>query len=127
MIAWCAAVTAVAAPARPLYQAPESAAPPTFFDVRDTAWAGTGPESADRNIFFHRDGTLAYQRGQKGFGTWKMNGNTVYFEFNKGYREFRGVIRGNVIEGDSWNVTGKRWHTSLKLVPLPTPMLGSVP
>ena len=27
---------------------------------------------------------------------------------------FRGTIQGNVIRGESWNVTGKRWQTHLQ-------------
>jgi hypothetical protein len=108
---------AVAAPARPLHVAPEPPVPHAGFDLRDTFW--TGADSADRNIYFHPDGTLGYHRGQKTFGSWKLEGDTVYFEFNNRYREFRGRIQGNIMRGDSWNVTGKRWHTELKLVSVP--------
>lgn len=116
MIAWCAVAAASAAPARPLYEPP---APPrlVLIDLRNTQWHGTEP--ADRNIFFHADGSLGYLQGQKSFGTWKITGDTIYFEFNNRYREFRGVIKGNVIQGESWNVTGKRWQTLLDRTPMP--------
>lgn len=113
--AWFLAVgTALAVPARPLYEPP---APPkvAVIDLRDSFWQGV--EAPDRNIFFHGDGQLSYSRSQKGFGTWYVEGNVVYFEFNKKYREFRGTIQGSVIQGESWNVTGKRWTSTLQRAP----------
>ena len=116
LCAWSALGFGVAGavPARPLYEPPE---PPKIAapDLRDTAWQGI--EAPDRNIYFHSDGQLSYTRGQAGFGTWRLEGNVVYFEFNKCYREFRGVFQGDVIQGDSWNIAGKRWMTTLKRVP----------
>lgn len=115
---------AQAVPARPLYEPtdpPRSLARPA--ELHNTAWVGT--ESADRNLFFHSDGTLGYTRTQKAFGTWKLEGNNLYFEFNNRYREFRGTIQGNVIQGESWNRVGKRWQTRLQ--PAAIPPLGAVP
>ncbi len=114
---------AFAVPARPLYVPPDTHRALILVNLRDTAWAGT--ESADRNLFFHSDGKLSYTRGQQSFGTWTQDGNNVYFEFNKRYREFRGVIQGGVILGESWNVTGKRWPTRLQRVE--TLPLGALP
>lgn len=118
IIAWCVLTASIAraAPARRLYEPLEQPRAPEF-DLRDTQWHG--PEAADHNIFFHADGTLGYTRGQKAFGTWKLDGNVLTFEFNKRYREFRGVIRGDVIQGESWNVAGKRWQSLLKRASVP--------
>ncbi len=118
MLAWFMLALAIAhaVPARPLYEPPEPPKPTSLPDLRDTAWQGV--EQADRNIYFHPDGQLSYARGQAGFGSWRLEGNNVYFEFNKQYREFRGTINGNTIQGDSWNIGGKRWVTSLQRVPM---------
>ncbi|MSQ93413.1 MAG: hypothetical protein EXR98_02530 [Gemmataceae bacterium] len=115
---------AQAIPARLPYEPPDPPKPPqAFIELRDTAWAGIEP--ADRNIFFHSNGGLSYGIAQKPFGTWKQEGNTVYFEFNKRYREFRGTIEGNTIRGESWNTAGKRWQTRLHRPSVPP--LGPLP
>lgn len=116
LCAWFTLAIAHAAPVRPLYDPPQP--PParqTSPDLRGTSWHGV--ESADRNIYFHADGSLAYTPSQKGFGSWRQEGNMVYFEFNGKYREFRGTIQGSVIQGDSWNIKGKRWVTVLQRSP----------
>ena len=46
-------------------------------------------------------------------GSWKWEGVELYFETNNKFYEFRGSIRGNVIDGESWNVKGIRWPTSM--------------
>jgi hypothetical protein len=98
-----------AVPARPLYEPPPENVP---IELGDTEWVGV--EAADQYFAFHRDGTLSYVRGQKGNASWKIEGNILYFEINNKYREFRGVVQGHVIQGESWNVAGRRWPTELK-------------
>jgi hypothetical protein len=110
---------AQAVPARPLYEPPDPPNPPPMLDLNETLWKGA--EAADQYILFHADGTLSFFPQSRGGGSWKKEGNTVYFEINKGYREFRGSIQGDIIQGDSWNVAGKRWNTVLKRAPGPNP------
>ncbi|MBM3997430.1 MAG: hypothetical protein FJ303_25285 [Planctomycetes bacterium] len=110
----CVSSVAFTAPARPLYVPPSEA--PTV-DLRDTLWQGiAGP---DRNIYFHSNGQLSYARGQAGFGSWRLDGCELYFEFNGKYREFRGRLEGDNIHGESWNIKGLKWQTSLRRVSAP--------
>ena len=95
---------------------PAAPMPPTppMMDIRDTTWQGKDHVDNYR-ITFESDGTLTYgynnsfHRG----GTWKFDGVHLYWEVNGKYRETKATLNGTVIQGDSWNVTGKRWQTQL--------------
>ena len=108
---------AQAVPARLPYGPPETPPP---LDLRGTTWLGQD-HVANYRITFESDGTLTYgynhnfHRG----GSWALEGNKVYFEVNKKYREFKGTVTGNMLQGDSWNVAGTRWQTLLQRVPEP--------
>lgn len=87
--------------------------PPSLLE--DTTWSGL--DNSDSKTFrFERGGILSYIAGSQNYrnGTWKQTGNVIYFETNKQYREFRGVMQGDLIEGDSWNVQGMKWKTSIR-------------
>lgn len=103
-----------AAPARlPL----EPKLPPPQLELRGTTWQGQD-HVPNYRITFESDGTLTYGYNGKANrgGSWTLEGNKLYWEVNKQYREFRGTVVGNVIQGDSWNKTGKRWQTHLNQV-----------
>ena len=102
-------------PARPLYEPPD---PPKTMDLRGTVWDSKEP-LMDRMIFFGSDGTLRYGTGdpQMSNASWKQEGNVICFEINKGYRQFRGTVQADVIHGDSWNVAGMHWQTTLYRLP----------
>lgn len=103
-----------AVPARLPYEPHETPAP---LDLRGTTWQGQD-YVANYRITFESDGTLTYGYNKKHNrgGSWILEGNKVYFEVNKKYREFKGTVTGNMLQGDSWNVTGKRWQTLLQRV-----------
>ncbi|MBI3823533.1 MAG: hypothetical protein HY289_12760, partial [Planctomycetes bacterium] len=47
-------------------------------------------------------------------GTWKATGNSMYMELHAKYYEFRGILAGNILAGDSANTAGLRWKTSFR-------------
>lgn len=101
-----------AVPARPLYEPPEHPKPPPPFVFAGTHWFGKC--YADNFwIVFETNGTLTYGYDTHTFknGTWKLEEHNLYFEMNNKYLEFRGVMCGDVIHGESWNVAGGRWTT----------------
>ena len=85
--------------------------------VAGTVWEGDdGPIAPDISIQFEAGGVLSYSRNGASFrnGTWKQTGDSVYFEMNDKFQECQATIRGDRIEGDSWNVSGEKWKTSLR-------------
>lgn len=106
-----------AVPARPLYEPPDAVRPPAPLNLRGTTWQGKDHVDNYR-VTFEADGTLSYGHGgrtNRG-GSWVLEGSSLYWEVNKKYREFRGTVAGDVLQGESWNKTGKRWQTYLKRV-----------
>jgi outer membrane biogenesis lipoprotein LolB len=80
----------------------------------DTEWTGLD-DQAVTTIRFEKDGVLAYIYNGHSYrnGTWKQDGKNLYFEMNDKYRECKATVTGDTIEGDSWNVTDKKWTTTL--------------
>jgi formylglycine-generating enzyme required for sulfatase activity len=87
------------------------AAPAATNSVGGTTWVGKDSQGQYREFHFQKDGALHYRSGTSYStnGTWKQNGNTIYMETNKKYAEFQGLIRGDRMEGNAWNVKGLRW------------------
>ncbi len=114
-ILWIALALALAhaAPARLPYEpadAPKMPAQVTV-DLNGTAWLGKYL-AANRTFIFETDGTLSYKsaaktsKGFKNRGSWKLEGNRLYFEHyinpNQKLMEFRGIIRdANTIVGEA--------------------------
>ncbi len=98
--------------------------PPADFDattetvnLAGAEWTGNDGAVAPVVVFhFERCGVLAYSYNGNSYrnGTWKQTGNSLYFEMNNKYRECQATIRGNRIEGDSWNVQGTKWKTTIQ-------------
>ncbi|MSQ93410.1 MAG: hypothetical protein EXR98_02515 [Gemmataceae bacterium] len=112
-------IAAAAHPARPLYEPPDppKAAPP--FTMAGTYWFGKC--YADNFwMIFEEQGTINWGYGQLDVkkagstGTWKLEGNHLYFEFNKKTLEFRGTTDGQVIEGSTFNNSGSNYKTYLR-------------
>ncbi|MSQ93411.1 MAG: hypothetical protein EXR98_02520 [Gemmataceae bacterium] len=96
--------------------------PPTAIDLRGTTWSGYNDAvKANWTVLFEPDGTFNYSYGGASYhiGTWRAEGNSLYYETNKKYAEFQGVIQGNTIQGQGWNVAGLRWQILLNRVPSP--------
>jgi hypothetical protein len=110
-----AVCSADAVPARQAH-APPAPSKKAALDLRGTVWDGA-PIHEDRMIVFEPDGGLTYGLGKNRGGSWRLEGNTVYFELNNAFRMFRGTVQGNFIQGESWNVVGTHWQTRLLRVP----------
>ncbi|MBI2808852.1 MAG: hypothetical protein HYX68_28040 [Planctomycetes bacterium] len=113
-----------AAPARPRYDPPPRATPGTPLSLAGTYWFGKC--YADNFwIIFEEQGTINWGYGQLdakkagSTGTWRLEGNKVYFEFNRKTLEFQGTTDGQIIQGLTFNNSGSRYVTTLKLTPRP--------
>ncbi len=93
---------------------------PVFVDLTGTSWEGQDGEFYVRFVF-EPGGTLyyTYKNGEYRNATWKLDGERLYFEMNKQFREFRGTVKGDTITGESRNRPGMQWKTTLKRVPPP--------
>jgi len=80
-----------------------------------TSWAGKTAEGWDMTIDFLPEGkmTVSYNGASYDKASWKQDGDKVYYEMNDKYCEFDGKFAGDAIEGETRNVRGKRWTTSL--------------
>lgn len=115
----CTGLALHAAPARLPYEPdrlPDP--PPSQLDLRGTYWFGKC-YTDNFWIIFEKDGSLSYGYNQNKFhnGTWKVEGNNLYFEMNGKYLEFRGAVQGSIIQGEAWNIAGGRWQTFFRLEP----------
>lgn len=86
----------------------QDAEPDKPIDLSDTEWVGLDLMDGRPIVHtyrFEKGGVLAYGYRGKSYrnGTWKQNGKEVYFETNKMYREWKGLLKDEVIEADSWN------------------------
>jgi hypothetical protein len=114
----------VAAPVRPLYEAPEPPTPHTIGSLAGTYWFGKC-YTDNFWIIFEEQGTINWGYGSLdakkagSTGTWRLQGNEVYFEFNKKTLEFRGTTDGQTIKGMTFNDSGARYPTYLKITPRP--------
>ena len=113
-----------AAPARPRYEPEPPPAPPAPISLGGTYWFGTC--YADNFwLIFEEQGTINWGYGQLdakkagSTGTWKLEGKKVYFEFNQKTLEFQGTTDGQIIEGLTFNNSGSRFPTSLRITPRP--------
>jgi hypothetical protein len=121
-LVWLAlsACLAAGAPAR-LPNGPEKPPdpPPALLDLRGTTWQGEC-FSIPCRITLEPDGTLTYRTHKDDTntspGVWRQTGNQLVFEINQ-YSEHRGIITGNIVQGDSSNKGGMRGKFQLQRVP----------
>jgi len=76
--------------------------------ITGTIWAGTDSDGDYYEYHFKTNGALHY-KSPTGFwknGTWKQEENEIYMETNNKYTERQGIISGNRMEGQAWNVKG---------------------
>jgi hypothetical protein len=103
-------------PALPVAAAPrlkpeKKEAPP----LAGTSWAGKTAEGWDMTIDFATDGkmTVSYNKASYTTASWKQDGDNVYYEMNNRYCEFAGKLAGDTIDGETHNVRGRKWATTL--------------
>jgi hypothetical protein len=113
-VAWSALALSIAGavPARPLYEPPAAAAPPVMLNLAGTTWQGKLLSGNEVQIVFEPNGVLIYRTPKniaaKGSpGSWTLIGNQIVFDINK-FSEHRGIVNGDVMEGDSSNKNGLR-------------------
>jgi hypothetical protein len=76
-----------------------------------TSWSGQDSTGKFIQYRFKPDGTVVYKTDNRSFtdATWKQTAATVTFEVNNHYAEYRGEIRGNIIEGTAINKQRFSW------------------
>ncbi len=100
---------------------PGSAAPrlkpkaPETPALAGTTWTGLNYEKHAMTVEFKAGGEMVYTYNGVTHrnATWTQDGDKVYFEMNMKYCEFHGKLSGDSLEGESHNVTGLCWSTSL--------------
>ncbi|HZZ80504.1 MAG TPA: hypothetical protein VFE62_18515 [Gemmataceae bacterium] len=118
LLALAAFADLYAAPARPLF-VPIVRPPAPHIDFRGTQWFGKTYEGADWTIIFETTGAITNIEGPNTYrvGSWKATGPfSVYMELNNHYYEYRGVVTGDVLAGESSNVNGLRWKTTFRRI-----------
>jgi hypothetical protein len=93
-------------------------------NVAGTTWVGTDSDGDYYEYHFQADGALHY-KSPSGFhriGNWKQDGNAVYMETNNKYSEYQGRITGTHIEGNAWNVEGRKWTWGADYLQNPPPL-----
>jgi hypothetical protein len=87
-------------------------------EVAGTVWEGDGVV-APTVYYFEKGGVLTYSYNGAAYsnGTWKQDGERIYWEFNERYCEFEGKISGDTISVNAWNVKGGKWELTIKLRP----------
>ncbi|MBM3997431.1 MAG: hypothetical protein FJ303_25290 [Planctomycetes bacterium] len=92
--------------------------PPTEeIEFRESRWIGKTYEGNTWIIVFHADGKVTNTDGSttyKNSGNWRALGTAIHMDLNNKYYEFRGIVVGDQLDGDSSNVTGLRWKTSFR-------------
>ncbi len=95
----------------------------SVINVSGTTWVGTDSDGDYYEYSFQADGALHY-KSPSGFwmnGTWKQDGDSIYMETNNKYSEYQGRITGTHIEGNAWNIKGRKWTWVANLLNASTP------
>jgi hypothetical protein len=83
-------------------------------NLEATEWTGMDNQTVI-TVRFEKGGILAYKYNGNSYrnGTWKQDGKELTFEMNGKFREYKATVTSDTIEGDSWNVAGNKWKTTL--------------
>jgi hypothetical protein len=79
--------------------------------VTGSTWVGTDSDNDYYEYTFLASGVLQYKSpsGTWTNGTWKQDGDAIWFETNHRYSEYQGNISGTHMEGRAWNIKGRKW------------------
>lgn len=79
--------------------------------VAGTIWSGPDTMGRHYTYEFLSDGTMhyTYENGWFTDGTWEQIGDSIYMSINNKYSERHGRITGSHMQGDAWNIKGKKW------------------
>jgi hypothetical protein len=80
-----------------------------------TTWTGNSFEKREIVLEFLADGkvNVTYNEAKVENAGWKQDGEKIWFQLNKNYCEFNGVLKGDRVEGQCHNVAGTRWDVVL--------------
>lgn len=84
--------------------------------VEGTTWEGKGPTDDFTVYTFEKGGVLCYSYNKATYrnGTWKQEGDKVYFETNNRFLEFQGTVKRDELSGRWWNVRDAKGELRLK-------------
>lgn len=82
--------------------------------IESTKWEGKDSDGDFYVYKFKPGGILRYKSptGEFENGTWKQTGNLIYMETNNKYSQYKGVISGQIMQGDAQNIVGHKWEWS---------------
>jgi hypothetical protein len=90
--------------------------------LEGTTWSGTDSDGDSYEFTFLKSGHLRYTTQAAGEAAasyedegdvWAQNGDIVIILIN-GYSTYQGTIKGDLMQGKSWNVVEKRWTWEFK-------------
>ena len=119
LAALAAAFFMLAAPSADAQGKPEplAAAP---IELAETRWSGRTQwiegETLDWTLYFRSDGVLIYSYNGEVYdnGRWRQREALVNFDTNDYYALYVGHVRGDVFEGDMFNIRGMRGTFSFR-------------
>lgn len=92
--------------------------PPKAPNLAGTTWVGQTFEGDTMAIEFLEGGGMSFSYNKMTYtnASWTQDGDKITWELNMHYCEFDGSFKDGAIEGNSHNVTGKKWTTRLTRV-----------
>jgi hypothetical protein len=86
--------------------------------LEGTTWSGDGVVAPTTYTFAEGGGLIYSYNGQTyTAGSWRQQGDTIYWETNNKYCEFEGRVKGDEMSGKAWNVAGGKWELKMKREP----------
>ena len=85
-----------------------------FEDLEGTTWSGDGVVAPTVYIFL-KGGVLSYSYNGATHtaGSWKQDGNKIYWETNNKYCEFDGTFENGAMTGKAHNVANGKWDLKM--------------
>jgi hypothetical protein len=83
-------------------------------NLEGTTWSGDGVVAPTVYTFNKGGGlTYSYQGAIHTAGTWKQDGNKIYWESNNRYCEFDGTFENGTMTGKARNVANGKWDLKM--------------
>ena len=82
--------------------------------LEGTTWSGDGVVAPTEYVFLKGGGfSYSYKGATHTAGSWKQDGNKIYWECNNKYCEFDGTIENGVMTGKAHNQPGGKWDLKM--------------
>ncbi|HEX3152038.1 MAG TPA: hypothetical protein VHR66_28450 [Gemmataceae bacterium] len=80
-----------------------------------TKWVGNSYEKREIVIEFLADGAVhvTYNDSPIENAGWRQDGDKIWFQLNKNYCEFDGVLKGDKLVGQCHNIANTQWDVTL--------------